>query len=442
MRKKQIEKVREEFERLDLSRWHILTYDELLKVNGGSGSDSNDSDDETVESESEETPDEGAETATESTTGEEGVGEPRADPTSESTSSGTNSDSESGGHEIENTVEAVANAEVGDTLTRDDGTQVTISQGDIDWAQEHCDSYGKNGEEEKEESPAKESDLQTTEEADCSKTEQEEGGSRRIENTDEAVANAKPGDTLVRDDGTVVTLKEVDIEQAQEKLGIGEHKEDEKSPSKEGELAEKSSGENKNTKGENAAEERAYINSKLDTPKNGNILLFDTGTVIKAAEKPVERIDSAYLSPFGEQPHIQNTFNQTKTEKQVYAEAEFVDKKGETSCNLGAGLMSVSTKLSNTSILYTEANLDIANANFNFGVTDTGLHGGFGVNGISASGGIGLDFDKASIHLGGGVGFNASFGVSVDVSNGFHITLDAAVIIGGSIDLRLGGHRD
>ena len=256
MRKKQIEKVREEFERLDLSRWHILTYDELLKVNGGSGNDSDDSDDEAVGSESEESSDEGAETATESTTGEEGVGEPSADPTSESTSSGTNSDSESGGHEIENTVEAVANAEVGDTLTRDDGTQVTITQGDIDWAQEHCDSYGKGGEEEKEESPAKESDLPSTEDANCSKTEQEEGGSRRIENTDEAVANAKPGDTLVRDDGTVVTLKEVDIEQAQEKLGIN----GEKNSSKEGELA---------------AEERAYINSKLDTPKGNNTKIIE-----------------------------------------------------------------------------------------------------------------------------------------------------------------------
>ena|GEM_PF-4426453 len=165
MRKKQIEKVREEFESMDLSRYHILTYDELLKVNGGSGNDSDDSDDETVGSESEESSDEGAETETESTTGEEGVGEPSADPTSESTSSGTNSESESGGHEIENTVEAVANAEVGDTLTRDDGTQVTISEEDITWAQEHCDSYGKNGEEEKEESPAKESDLPSTEDA-------------------------------------------------------------------------------------------------------------------------------------------------------------------------------------------------------------------------------------------------------------------------------------
>ena len=265
-----MKKAKYNFEEPDLSRYHILTYDELLKVNGGSGNDSGD--DEAVESESEETSDEGAETATESTPSEEGAGEPSADPMSESTSSGTDSESESGGHEIENTVEAVANAEVGDTLTRDDGTQVTITQGDIDWAQEHCDSYGKgNSEEEKEESPAKESDLPSAEDANCSKTEQEEGGSRRIENTDEAVANAKPGDTLVRDDGTVVTLKEVDIEQAQEKLGIN----GEKNSSKEGELAEKSSGENKNTKGENAAEERAYINSKLDTPKGNNTKIIE-----------------------------------------------------------------------------------------------------------------------------------------------------------------------
>ena len=264
-----MKKAKFNFEEPDLSRWHILTYDELLKVNGGSGSDSDDSDDEAVGNESEESSDEGAETATESTTGEEGVGEPSADPTSESTSSGTNSESESGGHEIENTVEAVANAEVGDTLTRDDGTQVTITQGDIDWAQEHCDSYGKGGEEEKEESPAKESDLPSSEEADCSKTEQEEGGSRRIENTDEAVANAKPGDTLVRDDGTVVTLKEVDIEQAQEKLGIN----GEKNSSKEGELA---------------AEERAYINSKLDTPK-GNSSLGSTN--LQIAIEPESKIN-------------------------------------------------------------------------------------------------------------------------------------------------------
>ena len=36
-----------------------------------------------------------------------------------------------GGAQIENSNEAVANAQVGDTLTRKDGTIVTINQGDI-----------------------------------------------------------------------------------------------------------------------------------------------------------------------------------------------------------------------------------------------------------------------------------------------------------------------
>ena len=40
-----------------------------------------------------------------------------------------------GGAEIENSIEAQANAKVGDTVTREDGTTHTLYQGDIDWAQ-------------------------------------------------------------------------------------------------------------------------------------------------------------------------------------------------------------------------------------------------------------------------------------------------------------------
>ena len=47
-----------------------------------------------------------------------------------------------GGAQIENTNEAVAGAQVGDTLIRDDGTEVTITQGDIDWAQAHTGTGG------------------------------------------------------------------------------------------------------------------------------------------------------------------------------------------------------------------------------------------------------------------------------------------------------------
>ena len=49
-----------------------------------------------------------------------------------------------GGERVENSNEAVAQAEVGDTLIRDDGTEVTITQGDINWAQAHCGSNSDN----------------------------------------------------------------------------------------------------------------------------------------------------------------------------------------------------------------------------------------------------------------------------------------------------------
>ena len=40
-----------------------------------------------------------------------------------------------GGAQIENSIEAQANAKVGDTVTREDGTTHTLYKGDIDWAQ-------------------------------------------------------------------------------------------------------------------------------------------------------------------------------------------------------------------------------------------------------------------------------------------------------------------
>ena len=49
-----------------------------------------------------------------------------------------------GGAQIENTNEAVAGAQPGDTLIRDDGTEVTITQGDIDWANDHLGTGGDN----------------------------------------------------------------------------------------------------------------------------------------------------------------------------------------------------------------------------------------------------------------------------------------------------------
>ena len=50
-----------------------------------------------------------------------------------------------GGAQIENSNEAVANAQVGDSLTRKNGTVVEITQGDIDWAREQVGTGGNTG---------------------------------------------------------------------------------------------------------------------------------------------------------------------------------------------------------------------------------------------------------------------------------------------------------
>ena len=50
-----------------------------------------------------------------------------------------------GGTRVENSNEAVANAKEGDTLVRNDGTEVTLTQGDINWAQKQVGSSSSSG---------------------------------------------------------------------------------------------------------------------------------------------------------------------------------------------------------------------------------------------------------------------------------------------------------
>ena len=45
-------------------------------------------------------------------------------------------------------------------------------------------------------------------------------GGGRVENSDEGVAGAKPGDYIIRDNNEKVVLKQIDIDLAQEKVGV------------------------------------------------------------------------------------------------------------------------------------------------------------------------------------------------------------------------------
>ncbi len=408
MTKRQLEKVRKRFEEADLSRYHILTYDEMLKVNGGSGSDSDDDDAEPEDDfANEETSDVG-------NTASAGSANEAGDATEESGRGSDDAEEETGGHEVENSHEAVANAEPGDTITRNDGTEVTLSEEDIKYEQNYCDEHGIEWDK-GDESASANAGVPSEEPAEDF-PEEDGGSSSDGELTEDKSENRQT-------EATDSSASKDRIEGEEEK-SAGEGKNSSKDDEK-----ESSAGGTKNGENSSGKSEQATSNNKNEP-------------ILQETKKGYEKTDTTYCSPFGNQPHVHHTQNQTKTEKEVYAEAEFVEKSGEMSCKLGAGLMSVESELNKGAPVSAQGKVDIANANFNFGVNEGGLHGGFEVNGFSASGSIGLDTNSFSLHCGGSVGFTTGFGFGIDLSDGVHLIADASFLIGGSIDIRIGGHND
>lgn len=141
------------YEDLDLSRYHILSFDELLKVNGGRGRDSSDKNSESEAGAREHSSTKNNERETRASDGSASSHNNEA--SSENSSARTKSEetSKSKSKEVENTNEAVSKANVGDTVTRNDGTKATISEGDIGWAREKC-ANKNNGQNQKDSSGA------------------------------------------------------------------------------------------------------------------------------------------------------------------------------------------------------------------------------------------------------------------------------------------------
>ncbi len=139
----------------DLSRYHILSFDEMLKVNGGwgkktsddgSSSKSKDKSKDKGKSGSGRTDTKSNATSSKSSRGsaasqKDGKSGTKASSKPESgKKSEASANSKSKTKEVANTHEAVSKANVGDTVTRDDGTKVKLTKGDIDWAKDKCAS--------------------------------------------------------------------------------------------------------------------------------------------------------------------------------------------------------------------------------------------------------------------------------------------------------------
>ncbi len=249
MTKRQLEKVRKRFEEADLSRYHILTYDEMLKVNGGSGSDLDDDEDEP--SDDGDTPD----------AGETGAGNaseaPYDDEPGESGKGADAEDDVSGGHEVENSHEAVANAEPGDTITRDDGTEVTLTEADIEYEQNYCDAHGIDwqGEEKAPDAPESPEENLTEEEldddsgSDCdTNSPEDKSENRQTEATDSSASKDRIEGEEEKSAGEGKNSSKGDEKES----SVGSTKSEQHSSEKSGQVASGSSKANEKETGSNS----------------------------------------------------------------------------------------------------------------------------------------------------------------------------------------------
>jgi RHS repeat-associated protein len=151
---------------------------------------------------------------------------------------------------------------------------------------------------------------------------------------------------------------------------------------------------------------------------------------------PQRQVDSAYVTAIPSQNGKTQTQNQNKESKTVWAEATFADGPGESSCELAAGVLSVSSELnSDSGPVYGQAQFDLADANFDFYAGDDGMGVGASVKGVEISGNIGGQINGKErdykLTIGGSLGLSTGLEVKF-TKEGF--VFDVGFIFGGRLE--------
>ena len=154
-------------------------------------------------------------------------------------------------------------------------------------------------------------------------------------------------------------------------------------------------------------------------------------------QEPQRHVDTVSGSLIPSSNYTQKTANQNKEQKTCWGEATFVDGPGENSCYMQAGLYSISSELNNSPKnhhIYAQGELDILNADFSSSATDGGGGLGFSLNGLSVSGKVGYQSDKALITIGGTAGLATGGEVKFDRDKG-EFVFDVAFILGVRVEV-------
>ena len=268
-------------------------------------------------------------------------------------------------------------------------------------------------------------------------------GGKEIGNSYAEQAQASPGDTVTDSKGVTHELTQGDINWAKQKIAGQETATQTAGNAGAGNTP----GANHNTGNQRedrdlrvtpenyqdpATDARGYYSStgnygsgKNNTVKgtvaNGNQIFIGPYVPVERKKEVISEKGSLFpLANYKEQ-----TSNQNKEQKVLWAEATFVDGPGEDSSFMQIGGYSVSTELNNSSMnkhLYAQGQADFMNANIIASATNGGCGVGFTVNGASISGKIGFQTNVNGYYIrgciGGSLGVTAGIEGQLDFSKG------------------------
>ena len=346
-----------------------------------------------------------------------------------------------GGAQIENSNEAVAGAKPGDTLIREDGTKMTIKQGDIDWAKEKVEASSGNG-------GSSSSSVIISASSGSSSTQQNPSANAGSSSSvSSGLSNSSGGNSSSSANSTNQTYTLALSPQQQYGMAKADA---EKNASYKYQTSSNSESSNNlfatNNPESNGNFEVDYKNKTIIADihnkesiydaynvydfwggKGYNLQLKDGADIVhtfkdtSCAFEYVRNISGYYnesysLKTLSTNAKANSTYierGQEKTERGLYLETT----KSYRGISVETGLSKVKSKTIKNGPA-AELDIDVLTASFDWQISKDYTHIGFGLNGINASGNLGGSTNKGSLTFGSSIGIGTGIDIEYRITSG------------------------
>ena len=335
-----------------------------------------------------------------------------------------------GGAQIENSNEAVANAQVGDSLTRKDGTVVEITQGDIDWAKKKVGAssggnIGATGGESATSGGGGTTSLPVTVESDSGSSGLKSSSGNGLYGSNQnggssAYSGSSTYSNPTTEGGSKTSSDEQNFLKTQSNNSDSESTSfkgffDSQNPTRY--IVDLDNRKELQKAADLLAETELGIKVTAYGSESGITKNFKNYAEINdylEESKPIKNIEiegSLYNS-------VTKTENQNKEEKFVWLKVDAVDKHGDSNCNMQMGLLRLSSELNDSPKNHNikgQVQIDAVNMDMSVGRNQFGVS----LNLASVSGKIGGSFKGVDWSVSGSAGLSTGVEVKFDPKSGF-----------------------